>query len=276
MDFRAVVTIARQELVVNVRNKWILIFAIAFAALVTAISYFGLVTAGSVGFQGFTRTSASLLSVVLYVVPLIALTMGTLSFTSERSINELLFAQPVTRTEILLGKLAGLFASMFTATLIGFGAGGLVIAVKAGSEGAGRYPAFVALSLLLALVFLSLSAFVAFLFHRKARVFGVTLILWFLFVVFYDLGVIGGSLLLEEHAANTFIFLSLFGNPVDMVRVASLIVLDGKEIFGAAGGALVRFLGGEAASLLLLLGGLLLWIVVPFFTSRHLLERQDI
>jgi hypothetical protein len=61
-----------------------------------------------------------------------------------------------------------------------------------------------------------------------------------------------------------------------MVRVASLIVLDGKEIFGAAGGALVRFLGGETASLLMLLGGLLLWTVVPFLASRHLLKRQDI
>jgi len=276
MDFRAIVTIARQELVVNIRNKWILTFAVAFAVLVLAISYFGLVTAGTVGFQGFTRTSASLLSLVLYVVPLIALTMGTLSFTSERSVSELLFAQPVTRTEILLGKLAGLFASMVTSTLIGFGAGGLVIAARAGSEGAGRYPAFVGLSLLLALVFLSLSALVAFLFQRKARAFGVTLILWFFFVVFYDLLVIGGSLLFKERTANTLIFASLFGNPVDMVRVASLIVLDGKEIFGAAGGALVRFLGGDAASLLLLLSGLLLWIVLPFLTSCHLLKRQDI
>jgi Cu-processing system permease protein len=210
------------------------------------------------------------------VVPLIALTMGTLSFTSERSVSELLFAQPVTRTDILLGKLAGLFASMATATLIGFGAGGVVIAVRAGSEGAGRYPVFVALSLLLALAFLSLSGLVAFLFQRKARAFGVTLILWFFFVVFYDLLVIGGSLSLKERTANAFIFTSLFGNPVDMVRVASLIVLDGKEIFGAAGGALVRFLGGETTSLLLLLGGLLLWIVVPFLASRHLLKRQDI
>jgi len=276
MDFHAIVAIARQELVVNIRNKWILTFAVAFAVLVLAISYFGLVTAGTVGFQGFTRTSASLLSLVLYVVPLIALTMGTLSFTSERSVSELLFAQPVTRTEILLGKLAGLFASMVTSTLIGFGAGGLVIAARAGSEGAERYPAFVGLSLLLALAFLSLSALVAFLFQRKARAFGVTLILWFFFVVFYDLLVIGGSLLFKERTANTLIFASLFGNPVDMVRVASLIVLDGKEIFGAAGGALVRFLGGDAASLLLLLGGLLLWIVLPFLTSCHLLKRQDI
>jgi hypothetical protein len=88
--------------------------------------------------------------------------------------------------------------------------------------------------------------------------------------------VIGGSLLLKERTANVFIFASLFGNPVDMVRVASLIVLDGKEIFGAAGGALVRFLGGETASLLFLLGGLLLWIVIPFLASCHLLKRQDI
>lgn len=276
MDLHAIVTIARQELVVNIRNKWILTFAVAFAVLVLAISYFGLVTAGTVGFQGFTRTSASLLSLVLYVVPLIALTMGTLSFTSERSVSELLFAQPVTRTEILLGKLAGLFASMVTATLIGFGAGGLVIAARAGSEGAGRYPVFVALSLLLALAFLSLSALVAFLFQRKARAFGVTLVLWFFFVVFYDLLVIGGSLLLKERTANIFIFASLFGNPVDMVRVASLIVLDGKEIFGAAGGALVRFLGGETVSLLLLLSGLLPWIITPFLASRQLLKRQDI
>lgn len=276
MDFHAIATIARQEFVVNVRNKWILTFSVAFAILILAISYFGLVTAGTVGFQGFTRTSASLLSLVLYVIPLIALTMGTLSFTSERSVSELLFAQPVTRTEILLGKLAGLFASMVTATLIGFGAGGLVIAIRAGSEGAGRYPVFVALSLLLALAFLSLSGLVAFLFQRKARAFGVTLILWFFFVVFYDLLVIGGSLLLKERTANVFIFASLFGNPVDMVRVASLIVLDGKEIFGVAGGALVRFLGGETTSLLLLLGGLLLWIVIPFLASCHLLKRQDI
>jgi Cu-processing system permease protein len=276
MDFHAIATIARQELVVNIRNKWILTFAAAFAVLILAISYFGLATAGAVGFQGFTRTSASLLSLVLYVVPLIALTMGTLSFTSERSVSELLFAQPVTRTEILLGKLAGLFASMVTATLIGFGTGGFVIATRAGSEGAGRYPLFVALSLLLALAFLSLSGLVAFLFQRKARAFGVTLILWFFFVVFYDLLVIGGSFLLKERTANVFIFASLFGNPVDMVRVASLIVLDGKEIFGAAGGALVRFLGGDTTSLLLLLGGLLLWIVMPFLASRHLLNRQDI
>ena len=104
MDTNAITTIARQELVINIRNRWTLVFAGVFGVLVLAISYFGLVTTGAVGFQGFARTSASLLNMVLYIVPLVALTMGTLSFTSEKSASELLFSQPVTRGEILLGQ----------------------------------------------------------------------------------------------------------------------------------------------------------------------------
>ena len=276
MDFNAVTTIARQELTVNIRNRWTLIFAAVFGALVLAISYFGLVTAGAVGFQGFARTSASLLNLVLYIVPLVALTMGTLSLTGERGAGELLFSQPVTRAEVLLGKLLGLFASIFTATLVGFGLGGMVIAAMTGAEGALRYPLFVGLALLLALVFLSLAALVSALCRRQAKAFGVVLFVWFFFVLFYDLLVIGGTFLLKERAANRFIFTSLFGNPVDMARVAGLIVLDGQAVFGAAGAALTRFLGGEAWSIGLLILGLLAWVVVPFWLSQRLLRRQDI
>jgi len=276
MDLNAITTIARQELIINIRNKWTLIFAVAFGVLVLAISYFGLVTAGAIGFQGFARTSASLLNLVLYVVPLVALTMGTLSFTSEKSSSELLFSQPITRAEILLGKLAGLFASMFTATLIGFGLAGLIIAAKAGTEGSLRYPLFVGFALLLALIFLCLAALVSSLCLRQTKAFGIALFLWFFFVLFYDLLVIGGAFLLKERMANIFIFASLFGNPVDMVRVASLIVLDGKEIFGAAGAALLRFLGGETASIALLVVGLTVWVIIPVLLSQQLLRRQDI
>jgi len=276
MDFNAVKTIARQELTVNIRNRWTLIFAALFGALALAISYFGLVTAGAGGFQGFARTSASLLNLVLYIVPLVALTMGCQSFTGEKGAGELLFAQPVTRAEILLGKLAGLFAAITTATVAGFGLAGIVVAARAGAAGAWRYPVLVGLSLLLAMALLALSALVSTLCHRKSKAFGVALFLWFFFVLFYDLIVLGGTFLMKERAANQFIFLSLFGNPVDMARVAGLTALDGKEIFGAAGAALARTLGGDAASMLLLVAGLLAWVAVPFACARRLLRRQDI
>ncbi|HET6670446.1 MAG TPA: ABC transporter permease subunit [Pyrinomonadaceae bacterium] len=276
MDTNAITTIARQELVINIRNRWTLVFAGVFGILVLAISYFGLVTAGTVGFQGFARTSASLLNLVLYIVPLVALTMGTLSFSSEKSASELLFSQPVSRGEILLGKFLGLFASIFTATLIGFGLAGVIIATKAGTEGSLRYPAFVGFSLLLALIFLSLSALIAALCQRKSKAFGVALFVWFFFVLFYDLLVIGLTFLLQERTANAFIFGSLFGNPVDMVRIASLITLNGKDIFGAGGAALLKFLGGESMSVALLLVALSCWVALPLFVAQKLLKHQDI
>ena len=276
MDFNAVKTIARHELLINIRNRWTLVFAGVFGFLALAISYFGLVTSGALGFQGFARTSASLLNIVLYIVPLVALLMGTLSFTSEKSASELLFAQPVTRTEVLIGKFAGLFASMFSATVIGFGLAGVVIGLKAGAEGSFRYPALVGFSLLLALIFLSLAALISAACRRKSKAFGAALFVWFFFVFFYDLLVIGGTFLFRERTANDLVFGSLFGNPVDMVRVASLMTLNGRDVFGAGGAALLRFLGGEGLSIMFLLIALSLWVAVPLFLAQRLLRQQDI
>ncbi len=276
MNLHSVASIARQELVISIRNRWTPIFAAVFAILVLALSYFGLITAGSVGFQGFVRTSVSLLNLVLYLVPLVALTMGTLSFTSEKSSSEMLFSQPVSRGDILIGKVVGLFASLAAATLLGFGAAGLVVALGAGSQGALRYPGFVALSLALGLVFLILSATVAMACQRKNVAFGVSLFVWFFFVLLYDLLVMGATFVLRERTANQFLFVSLLGNPVDIVRVGSLMILDGKEVFGATGAALLRFLGGDAAAVCVLVIALLAWIAIPLIVARKILESQDI
>ena len=276
MNLHSITTIARQELTVNIRNRWTIIFAGVFTVLVLAISYFGLVTAGAIGFQGFARTSASLLNLVLYVIPLVALTMGTLSFTSDASANELLYSQPVSRVDVLLGKLAGLFASIVTATFIGFGLAGVIIGIKAGTEGAARYPILVGFSLLLALIFLSLSALISVVCKREKKAFGLLVFIWFFFVLFYDLLVIGSTFLFNERTANTLIFGSLFGNPVGIVRVSCLMLLDGRDIFGSAGAALLKATGGEGAGLTVLAVTLAFWIIAPAGLAHTLMRRQDI
>ena len=276
MHPRVVLRIARLELLVSVRNRWTAIFALVFGALIVGVSYVGIMAEGFSGMQNFTRTSASMLNLVLYVVPLAGLVMGTMSFTGDRGATELLLAQPVVRADVLVGKVLGLFASLSLSMLAGFVAAGGVIVSAAGAEGLPRYAAFVGLSLLLALAFLMMAAAVATANRRKSRSFGVALFAWFFFVLFYDLLVIGASLLVRGPASNAVLFLSLFGNPVDMVRVASLILLENASIFGAAGAALLRFLGGTAASVGVLVAGLILWIVVPAVLARRWLNRQDI
>ncbi len=217
-----------------------------------------------------------MLNLVLYLVPLVSLAMGTLSFTGDKAIVELLFAQPVSRLEVLLGKLAGLFSSLSISMMAGFLAAGSLILSFNGTDGLLAYASFVLLSLVLALIFLCLAAAIAAANRRTSKAFGVSLFLWFFFVLFYDLLALGTTVLLSGQSSNYFLFASLFGNPVDMVRVATLIILDNVTIFGAAGAALLRFLGGPVASLILLVGGLGLWIAAPLRVAQILIQRQDI
>ncbi|MCZ2155598.1 MAG: ABC transporter permease [Bryobacterales bacterium] len=276
MELQIVRAIAAQEFRVHIRSKWTVLFGLIFAVLSLGIAYFGMITSGLVGFQNFTRTSASLLNLVIYIVPLMSLTMGALSFTPDSGAAELLFSQPIERREILLGKVCGLFASVATATCFGFGAAGIVISLNGGSGGMAGYVALITLTLLLALDFLSLGTLVAVLAKKRTHAFGYALAVWFFFILFYDLLVMGGALLLREHSANLLIFSSLFGNPASMVRVAVLIALGGSTIFGAAGAMLLKFVGGTLAGISLLVLTLVVWTAAPLFAAGRLLEKQDI
>jgi hypothetical protein len=129
-------------------QKWTLIFGLVFGLLALAISYFGLVTAGLVGFQSFTRTRA---------VP----------FNCCRH-------------------------------LFRFGMAGVVIAFNADCSGAAGYVALFPVTLLLALVFLSLGAMVALVAKKRGRALSHALSLWFFFVLFYDLLIMGLAFLLQE------------------------------------------------------------------------------
>jgi Cu-processing system permease protein len=126
---------ARQELLLAVRSRWTQIFATVFAALALAVASSGYVLSGGHGVQDFARTAASLVELVLLLVPLTALLIGVLSLAPERGAAELLFSQPVSRRAILLGKGAGLFVALAAAQALGFGAAGLVIFSRAGGSG---------------------------------------------------------------------------------------------------------------------------------------------
>jgi len=276
MNCAAILTIASQETRINIRNRWTLLFATVFGLLALVISYFGMVTEGYAGFEGFERTSASLLSLVLYLVPLVSLTIATLSFTGDRGAAELLFSQPVARSEILFGKFLGLGGSVLTAMIMGFGLAGTIIGLQVGPEGLVRFLSFTGIAALLALAFLSLGSLFAVLGATRARAFGLALFVWFFLVLFYDLLVMGVAFLLQERTANLLIFLSLFGNPVDVARISALLSLADAPIFGAAGAAFVKFLGGRGLSEAALLIILVAWTVGPISLANRVLRKKDL
>ena len=54
------------------------------------------------------------------------------------------------------------------------------------------------------------------------------------------------------------------------------MLLNGQQIFGAAGASLLKFTGGEAAGLAMLGLTLAFWIVVPAGLAHAVMRRQDI
>jgi Cu-processing system permease protein len=268
---------ARHELLLAIRSRWLQIFALVFAVLALLVAGSGYVLSGGYGLQDFARTAESLVQLVLLLVPLTALTFGALALTPDRGAAELLFSQPVPRSAILLGRVAGLFLALTAAQALGFGLAGLIVQWQAGPIGLGAFLAVVATSIALTAVFLSIAALLAQTQSgRRARVLAVALVVWFVAVVLYDVGVLAIASLLRSGTASRLLIASVLVNPVDAARTGVLMLIEGTAAFGAASLALLRFTGGVTWTAGLITMSLAVWTACPLAAAVRRLNRADV
>ena len=270
--------VARQELRLAVRSRWTQIFAAVFAALALAVAASGYILSGGHGVQDFARTGASLVQLVLLLVPLTSLLIGVQALASDRGAAEVLLSQPVSRPTILLGKLLGLLQGLTAAQALGFGAAGLVIFSRSGEEGLGAFALLFAASVALTAVFLAVAAALASAsFGRgRARALALALVVWFVAVVLFDVAALALASLLPSGPASRVLIGAVLVNPVDAVRTAALLGIEGAAAFGAASLAFLRFTGGTLGAGLLLGLSLVVWIVAPTAIAIYRLRRADV
>jgi len=271
-----VLTIARLELVAAGRLKWIRLLTAAFALLAAAASYSAGAANELSGADGFARTTMALIPVVLILIPLSALILGISGQSAEPDSESFLFGQPVSRAAVLIGRWLG-EASALTGTIVvglGFGAG--VVAFSSGTDGLQQFAFFVATSVVLAMIFLSLSATIAAATEKRVVALGIGIFVWFVFVLLYD----GIALSLAGWIAGSrgarVLFASVFGNPADLVRIVTLSVSGTPNVLGAAGDAWVRFLGGTTHSAFAASAGLIAWLVAPLALGVRLVGARDL
>ncbi len=261
MNIRAVSTLMQKELRDSLRNRWFILYTIAFTVLALGLSYMALSGAGIVGFAGFGRTAASLVNLVLLVVPLMALTVGAQSLAGEqeRGTMAYLLAQPVTRLEVFVGKYLGLALALLAALTLGFGISGLVMASN-GAADPWAYIQLVGLAFLLALTMLSLG-FVISAFTRKAGVaIGIALFVWLTFVFIGDLGMMGTAVVMRLSVSELFWLAS--ANPLQVFKMASVLLINATlDVLGPAGFYALQTYG--SAVMALFLGILAAWVLVP-------------
>jgi len=268
--------ICRQEFTLNRRNRWVVSFAVLFATLTVMVAWFGMVTSGYSGFQDFTRTSASLINLGGFLIPLFALLLGVFSFITNGDYLEIMVTQPVSRTRVLMGKYLGLVLTVLGTSLLGFGLPGVLIALVIGVGGAESYLLVVFYSCLLAMVFTGLSVLISLVARRRQIALGIALGVWILYEVVYGLLMLGTTLYLPARVLETTLLVGLMGNPVDLTRVLSLLEVGGPHLFGPAGATLVKLAGSPTLATLFGLAGLLIWLVLPVAISARLFSKQNL
>lgn len=269
---------ARQELLLAARSRWTHLFAIGFAGLALAVASSGYILSGGHGIQDFARTASSLLQLVLLIVPLASLVMGILAMTPDRGGAELLYAQPIPRVAVLAGTWLGLLEALVGAQLVGFGATGIVIFSSSGSDGLAAYGLIVAASAALTAIFLALAALVSAgaTGRRRTRALAIGLVVWFVLVLVADIAVLGIASLLRSGDASRLLIVSALLNPVDAIRTAGFLGVEGTGAFGPASQALLRFTRGPVGASLLLAGSVIAWIIMPLAGACRRLSRIDI
>lgn len=278
MTAHPLLLVARQESVLAVRSRWTQIFSVVFAGLALAVASSGYVLSGGHGVQDFARTAASLVQLVLLLVPLTALLIGVLSLAPDRGAAELLFSQPISRRIILLGKLAGLFQALVGAEALGFGAAGLLIFSQSDGEGVGAFLAVFGAAVVLTAIFLGIAALlgVTAIGRRRTRALALALVVWFGAVVLFDVVALGLASLLPSGPASRVLIVGVLVNPVDAARTAALLLIEGAAAFGTASLAFLRFARGAWGAGALLALSLCLWLVLPTVGAIARLRRSDV
>jgi Cu-processing system permease protein len=275
MDFENILILIQKELRDALRNRWFLLYAVAFTGLSVALAWFSVSGAGSFGVAGFGRTTAGLINLILLIVPLMGLTLGALSLAGEREKGTLVYllAQPISGAELLLGKFVGLALALTAALVIGFGLTGVLMALSTGGGDFMVYLTLLGLSVLLAVASLSLGFLISAAVRRAATAVGVALFLWLVLVYFGDLGLMSTAVVVQMDVQQ-MLALAL-ANPLQVFKIAAVLDLrDNLEVLGPAGIYAFRTYG--AVLWPLLVGLLLVWVIAPFLLATVVFKKRGV
>lgn len=272
IDPRTVCTLVRKEIRDAFRNRWLLLYALAFGGLALSLSYMSQVGSGMTGMAGFGKTTASLVNLTLLLTPLMGLTIGALSLTTDRESGMLayLLSQPVTRAEVIFAKFFGQSTAFAAAIAVGFGAASIVI----GSTGDGWIMLRLAtLSSLLAALTITIGMLIASVVRRSSVALGTSVFVWFALVLVSDLGLMSATVLLDLSASE--LMLVALASPTQVFKMAAISGFDATlDVLGPAGLYAVRTFGANLAPLLFSI--LFVWILAPLTLASFAFIRRPL
>lgn len=270
-----ILAIAVTEIRIGTRNSWVLLAWLILAAFAILLVLAGAVPAGEVKASVLEVAAASLATLSVYLVPLIALLLSFDAIAGEidRGTLQLVLATPVSRGQVLAGKLAGHLCVLSIAIVAGYGlAGGLGMVISGAFDPAGfvAFARLIATSILLGAAFLAIGYIVSAGVSQTGTAAALAVAIWLFAVVFFDLALLGGLLASGDgfFTQNVFPWL-LVVNPADAFRVYNMSAVD-RSLAGTGLGA--GSAGLPVTGLAVLLGPTA-WIVAAMALATFVFDR---
>ncbi len=216
--------VAKKEWLDGRRNRWLQSVTIILFLLALGIAYFGGAVAGQVGFTGLSNTIVSLASLAVLIMPLVALLLSYDAIVGEDESGTLLLlsAYPITLRQLYLGKFLGRCSVLGASIIVGFFCAALVLALTTSvvvSDLLIAFSVFVLAACLLGFSFVAIGLWVSSYSASRAQAAGISLVIWFVGAVLFDLVVLGVLVLSQGHLESNVLAGLLFMNPTDIFRM---------------------------------------------------------
>ena len=224
------------------RNRWVLIAVALMVVFSLVLSAAGSAPTGALGADRLSVVVASLTSLSVYLVPLVALLMSfdAVAGEVERGTLPLLLTYPVARWEVLTGKLLAHTAILIVAIVGGYGvAAGITIAADpAAVSGLGALWRLTWTSVLLGATFIGIGYALSSLARRVSGAAGLAIGLWLGLVVLYDLGLLAAVVADDGGFFTRDVFpAALLANPADAFRLFNLTASQATAAASGVAGA---------------------------------------
>ncbi|NQZ54441.1 MAG: ABC transporter permease [Piscirickettsiaceae bacterium] len=274
---QAIFTVANKEFHDGLRNRWVVAISFIFALLATGLAYFGAAASGQVGFTTLSSTLVSLASLAVFIIPLIALMLAYDAVVGEDENGTLLLLMtyPLSRWQLIVGKMLGHWLIMAFSTICGFGLSAIIIAVfsdnTSWSELLGPYSFFILCAILLGWIFIAIAYVISACVTEKSKAAGIALIVWFIFVLMFDLSLLGLLVSTEGNVnAQLFPYLLLL-NPTDIFRLLIIGYFADQELSG-----FMSIAQHAHFTLPILLSSLLVWFITPVLLAITLFNKRKL
>ncbi|WP_347880746.1 ABC transporter permease [Paenibacillus sp. F411] len=270
LSLRAASAMASREIKLGFRSAWAYSFMALFVLLSLALLLIQQQSSG-----GYTGTTGAVMNLILYLLPLMALLLGSFSIAAEREEGgwQLLSTYPISTCGYVTGKFAGTLAVLLIIVAAGFGLSGLVSFLVTQTYTFSTYILFLTFSACLIVSFLSLSLLIGALSSNRWQALTLSVAVWFLLVLGWPTLIIAVLGMLPYLWIKPVLMTLVFLNPAELSRLFLVIKLGGGAVLGPEYYKWVGLMA-QPEGTLIFLSVSTVWMVLLLGLSAWIMQRR--